>query len=54
VVEAGLEFGVSPGINLGRFRSEWQDLLLVAVTELRDADEIDRWARALRKAGDAR
>jgi glycine dehydrogenase subunit 1 len=54
VVEAGLEFGVSPGINLGRFRPEWQDLLLVAVTELRDADEIDRWARALRKAGGAR
>jgi glycine dehydrogenase subunit 1 len=54
VVEAGLEFGVSPGINLGRFRPEWQDLLLVAVTELRDADEIDRWARTLRKAGGAR
>ena len=54
VVEAGLEFGVSPGINLGRFRPEWRDLLLVAVTELRDADEIDRWARALRKAGGAR
>ncbi len=54
VVEAGLEFGVSPGINLGRFRPEWRDLLLVAVTESRDADEIDRWARALRKAGGAR
>jgi glycine dehydrogenase subunit 1 len=54
VVEAGVEFGVSPGINLGRFRSEWQDLLLVAVTELRDTDEIDRWARTLRKAGGAR
>jgi glycine dehydrogenase subunit 1 len=54
VIEAGLEFGVSPGINLGRFRPEWQDLLLVAVTELRDADEIDRWALTLRKAGGAR
>jgi glycine dehydrogenase subunit 1 len=54
VVEAGLEFGVSPGINLGRFRPEWQDLLLVAVTELRDTNEIDRWARTLRKAGAAR
>ena len=54
VVEAGLEFGVSPGINLGRFRPEWRDLLLVAVTEARDADEIERWAAALRKAGGAR
>jgi len=54
VVAAGLEFGVSPGINLGRFRPEWRDLLLVAVTELRDANEIDRWALALREAGGAR
>jgi glycine dehydrogenase subunit 1 len=54
VVEAGVEFGVSPGINLGRFRPEWQDLLLVAVTELREAQEIDRWAETLRKAGAAR
>jgi len=54
VVEAGTEFGVSPGINLGRFRPEWRDLLLVAVTELRNADEIDRWARTLQKAGGAR
>jgi glycine dehydrogenase subunit 1 len=54
VIECGLEFGVRPGINLGRFRPEWKDLLLVAVTELRDADEIDRWARALRTAGGSR
>jgi glycine dehydrogenase subunit 1 len=54
VIEAGVEFGVRPGINLGRFRPEWKDLLLVAVTELRDAGEIDRWAQALRKAGEAR
>ncbi len=50
VIEGGLEFGVRPGINLGRFRSEWKNLLLVAVTELRSAEEIDRWARTLRKA----
>ena len=54
VIETGLEFGVRPGINLGRFRPEWKDLLLVAVTELRDRDEIERWAGALRKAGGAR
>ncbi len=54
VVEGGLEFGVRPGINLGRFRPEWKNLLLVAVTEQRSAEEIDRWADALRKAGGAR
>ncbi len=54
VVEAGLEFGVRPGINLGRFKADWKDLLLVAVTEQRSAEEIGRWADALRKAGGAR
>jgi len=54
VVEAGLEFGVRPGINLGRFRPAWKDLLLVAVTEQRNAEEIARWAAALEKAGGAR
>jgi glycine dehydrogenase subunit 1 len=54
VIEGGLEFGVRPGINLGRFRPEWKNLLLVAVTELRSAEEIGHWAQALRKAGGAR
>jgi glycine dehydrogenase subunit 1 len=54
VVEDGLEFGVRPGINLGRFRPEWKNLLLVAVTELRSHDEIERWAQTLRKSGGAR
>ena len=47
--------GSWPGINLGRFRPEWKDLLLVAVTEQRSARR-DRRAgpRALRKAGGAR
>ncbi len=54
VIEAGLEFGVRPGINLGRFRSEWKNLLLVAVTELRSVEEIDRWTQALRTAGAGR
>jgi glycine dehydrogenase subunit 1 len=53
VVGAGLQFGVRPGINLGRFRPEWQDLLLVAVTEQRSAEEIGRWVEALRSAGGA-
>jgi glycine dehydrogenase subunit 1 len=54
VIEAGVESGVRPGINLGRFRPEWRDRLLVAVTELRSADEIERWAQTLRRAGGAR
>ncbi len=53
VVEAGLGFGLRPGINLGRFRPEWRDLLLVAVTEQRNAEEIGRWTGALRSAGGA-
>jgi glycine dehydrogenase subunit 1 len=53
VIEGGLEFGIRPGINLGRFRPEWSRLLLVAVTEQRSAAEIERWAQALRKAGAA-
>lgn len=54
VIEAGVEAGVRPGINLGRFRPEWKDRLLVAVTEQRSADEIERWAETLRRAGGAR
>jgi glycine dehydrogenase subunit 1 len=54
VVEAGAGFGVRPGINLGRFRPEWKRRLLVTVTEQRSADEIERWAQALRQAGGAR
>ena len=54
VIEAGVGLGIRPGINLGRFRPEWKDRLLVAVTELRSAEEIDRWALTLRQAGGAR
>jgi glycine dehydrogenase subunit 1 len=54
VVEAGLPFGVRPGVNLGRFRTEWRNLLLVAVTEQRSREEIERWADALKRAGGGR
>jgi glycine dehydrogenase subunit 1 len=53
-VEVGLELGLRPGVNLGRFRPEWKRLLLVAVTEQRSREEIDRWGEALRRAGGAR
>jgi glycine dehydrogenase subunit 1 len=53
VVEAGLGHGVLAGVDLGRFRPEWRRWLLVAVTEQRSADELERWAAALREAGRA-
>jgi len=54
VIEAGVAAGIRPGVNLGRFRPEWRDRLLVAVTEQRSAEEIERWAETLRRAGGAR
>jgi glycine dehydrogenase subunit 1 len=50
VVRAGLERGILPGVDLGRFHPEWKRWLLVAVTEQRTAGEIERWAGALKAA----
>ena len=46
-VEAGRTRGVLLGVDAGRVRAEWANLLLVAATEKRTKDEIDRWADAL-------
>ena len=54
VVKAGLDHEVLAGVDLGQFRPEWKRWLLVAVTEQRDAAEIERWAAALRAAGSGR
>jgi glycine cleavage system P protein (glycine dehydrogenase) subunit 1 len=54
VVRKGLEHDVLAGVDLGQFRPEWKRWLLVAVTEQRNAEEIERWAAALRAAGSAR
>ncbi len=54
VVERGLARGILAGVDLGRFRPEWKRLLLVAVTEVRTADQIERWAAALRDSGGGR
>jgi glycine dehydrogenase subunit 1 len=54
VVQAGLEHDVLAGVDLGQFRPDWKRWLLVAVTEQRSAEEIERWARALRAAGGAK
>ena len=51
VIEVGVERGVLPGVDLGQFRPEWRRWLLVAVTEQRTAQDIERWAETLRDAG---
>jgi len=51
VVTAGRADGILPGVDLGRFRPEWKRHLLVAVTEQRSAEEIERWVSVLRRAG---
>jgi len=50
VIRTGRERGLQPGVDLGQFKPEWKRWLLVAVTEQRSADEITRWADALRAA----
>jgi len=47
IVEAMLERGFLAGVDLGRFREEWSDLLLVAVTEKRTKHEMDAFIDAL-------
>ena len=51
VVTAGRADGILPGVDLGRFRPEWKRHLLVAVTEQRSAEEIERWVSVLQRAG---
>jgi hypothetical protein len=55
VVRVGLERGMLPGVDLGRFDPDGKRQLLVAVTEQRSVAEIERWAEVLRvAAGGAR
>ncbi len=42
--------GVNPGFDLGRVREEWEGGLLVALTEQRSRDHIDRLASVLNEA----
>jgi glycine dehydrogenase subunit 1 len=42
IVAAGLDRGLLCGVDLGRFKPEWRDRLLVAVTEKRTREEMDR------------
>ncbi len=50
VIQAGRSQGIDPGVDLGRFDEAWKNQLLVAVTEQRSAEEIERWAAVLRQA----
>jgi glycine dehydrogenase subunit 1 len=42
-----LERGIIAGIDLGRFRDEWRQDLLIATTELHTRSELDRLLEAL-------
>ena len=53
VCARGLEAGILPGVDLGQFRPAWRRLLLVAVTEQRSAEEIERWVKLLQGVGGA-
>ena len=48
IFKAGAALGIFPGVPLGRFRHEWRDLLLVAVTEKRTRKEMDDYLDFLR------
>jgi len=39
--------GIIAGVDLGRFRDEWRQDLLVSVTELHSKEELDRLLEAL-------
>jgi glycine dehydrogenase subunit 1 len=54
IQRAGRERGILPGVDLGQFRPEWKRHLLVAVTEQRSAEEIERWAQTLASAQEKR
>jgi len=47
IIEGMLEKGFLAGVDLGHFREEWSNLLLVAVTEKRTKQEIDSFVNAL-------
>jgi len=49
IVKQGLDHGLLAGVDLGRFNPEWRHLLLVAVTENRSRDQLDRYAEFLRR-----
>ncbi len=51
IVAAGLAHGILAGVDLGRFSADWRHRLLIAVTEKRTRDEMDRLVRHLEGYG---
>jgi glycine dehydrogenase subunit 1 len=49
VVEAGVKHGILAGVALDRFRPEWKNRLLVAVTEKRTRAEMDNYGQFLKQ-----
>jgi glycine dehydrogenase subunit 1 len=47
VIHRGRECGILMGVDLGRLSPAWSNHMLVAVTEKRTREEIDRWTRCL-------
>ena len=41
IIEAGKKENIFPGIDLGRFKNEWKNQLLVAVTEKRSKEDLE-------------
>jgi glycine cleavage system pyridoxal-binding protein P len=47
IIAALAREGILAGVDLGRFRDDWRQDLLVAVTELHTQDDLDRLLGAL-------
>ncbi|MEO0025500.1 MAG: aminomethyl-transferring glycine dehydrogenase subunit GcvPA [candidate division WOR-3 bacterium] len=43
IIAAGVQKGILPGVDLGQFNPQWQNRLLVAVTEKRTRQELDQY-----------
>jgi glycine dehydrogenase subunit 1 len=42
IVDAGIKQNIFPGINLGKYKDEWKNYLLIAVTEKRSKADLDK------------
>ena len=49
IYEKFVEKGILPGVPLRQFREEWNDRMLIAVTEKRSKEEIDTYIELFRK-----
>jgi len=49
IIAEALQNGIFAGIDLGCFRPEWRNLLLIAVTEKRSRQEMDDFVKFLSK-----